>query len=90
MKTMMLAAAALTLSMGAALANEGGPVANSQFTEIPGVIAQAPVQTPSVATAQNGQSVQVYGTHSPITAPGCSLPAMVAAPTTNRRLPMFV
>ena len=64
MKTMMLAAAALTLSMGAAFANEGGPVANSQFTEIPGVIAQAQVQNPTVATTQNGQSVQVYGTSS--------------------------
>ena len=65
MKTMMLAAAALTLSMGAAFANEGGPVANSQFTEIPGVVAQAPVQqAPSIATAQSGQSVSVYGTQS--------------------------
>ena len=63
MKTMMLAAAALTLSMGAAFANEGGPVANSQFTEILGVIAQAQVQNPDVATAQNGQ-VQVYATQS--------------------------
>ena len=66
MKTMMLAAAALTLSMGAAFANEGGPVANSQFTEIPGVVAQAPVQNaPAIATARNGQSaIQVYGTQS--------------------------
>ena len=53
MKTMMLAAAALTLSMGAAFADsEGGPEANTLFTEIPGVIAQAPVQNaPLMATA---------------------------------------
>ena len=66
MKTMMLAAAAvLTLGMGAAFAGEGGPVANTQFTEIPGVIAQAPVQqAPSIATAQSGQPIRVYGTQS--------------------------
>ena len=66
MKTMMLAAAAvLTLGMGAAFASEGGPVANTQFTEIPGVIAQSPVQNaPSVATAQSGQPMQVYATQS--------------------------
>ena len=65
MKTMMLAAvAALSLASTAAFANEGGPEANTLFTEIPGVIAQAPVQNPAVATAQNGQSVQVYSTQS--------------------------
>ena len=65
MKTLMLAAAAaLSLSAGVAYANEGGAVANTQFTELPGVIAQAPVQNaPSVATAQNGQ-VHVYSTQS--------------------------
>lgn len=63
MKTMMLAAAALTLGMGAAFANEGGAEANTLFTEIPGVIAQAPVQSvPSVATAHNGQAVETYVT----------------------------
>ena len=66
MKTMMFAAAALTLSMGAAFADsEGGQEANTLFTEIPGVVAQAPVQNaPSVATAQHGQPVQVYATQS--------------------------
>ena len=67
MKTMMLAAAAvLTLGMGAAFAGEdGGLNADTQFTEIPGIVAQAPAQNaPAVATAQNGQSVQIYGTHS--------------------------
>ena len=65
MKTLMLAAAtALSLSAGVAYANEGGVVANTLFTELPGVVAQAPVQNaPSVATAQNGQ-VHVYSTQS--------------------------
>jgi hypothetical protein len=66
MKTMFLAAAAaLSLGVGSAYANEGGPVANTFFTELPGVIAQAPAQNvPSVATAQSGQAVQVYATSS--------------------------
>ncbi|MEJ0018333.1 MAG: hypothetical protein WDN25_17585 [Acetobacteraceae bacterium] len=63
MKTMMLTAAALTLSMGAAFANEGGPAANTEFTEIPGVVAQAPTQNlPPIATAQNGHVVRAYAT----------------------------
>ena len=54
MKTMLLAAAALSLSAGAAYANEGGPEANTFFTELPGVVAQADV--PNAPTyAQNGQ-----------------------------------
>ena len=64
MKTMMLAAvAALSLASTAAFANEGGPEANTLFTEIPGVIAQAPVQNPASAVAQSGQ-VQIYATQS--------------------------
>jgi hypothetical protein len=63
---MMLAAAvALSLSAGVANANEGGPVANTQFTSNPSYLAQAPVQNaPPVAAAQNGQGVGVYGTKS--------------------------
>ena len=67
MKIMLLAtAAALSLSMGVAYAeSEGGPVANTQFTENPSYLAQAPVQNaPSVATAQNGQAVHMYATQS--------------------------
>lgn len=67
MKTLFLAAAtALTLSAGVANAeSEGGPIANSQFTENPSYLAQAPVQSaPSVATAQNGQVTHVYATQS--------------------------
>jgi hypothetical protein len=65
MKTMLLAAAAaLSLSAGVAYAeSEGGPAANTQFTENPGYLAQAPVHyVPSVATAQNGQPLHVYVT----------------------------
>ena len=65
MKTLFLAtAAALSLSMGVAYAGDGDvPQANTLFTELPGVIAQAPVQNPSVATAQNGAATHIYGTH---------------------------
>lgn len=68
MKIMLRAAiAALSLaSIGSAYAeSEGGPNANTQFTETPGFLAQAPVQSaPSVATAQNGRAVHVYATRS--------------------------
>ena len=62
MKTMLLAAAAaLSLGIGFAYASEGGQVANTFFTSLPGVIAQAPVQNATaVATAQNGQAVHAY------------------------------
>ena len=66
MKTMMLAAAVLlSVSSGVAYAeSEGGPTgAVTQFTEIPGVLAQAPVgNAPAVTTAQSGQAVHVYAT----------------------------
>jgi hypothetical protein len=46
-------------------ASAGGQIANTQFTELPGVIAQAPVQNaPPVATAQNGQAVHAYVSNS--------------------------
>jgi hypothetical protein len=68
MKIILRAAmAAISIgTIGSAYADGGdGPVANTQFTEIPGVIAQAPVQSaPPVAIAQYGQGVHVYATHS--------------------------
>lgn len=68
MKIMLRAAiAAISIgTIGSAYADGGeGPVPNTQFTEIPGVIAQAPVQNaPPVATAQNGQAIHVYVSHS--------------------------
>ena len=63
MKTMIIAAAAaLSLGIGSAYADsEGGQVANTQFTELTGVVSQAPVQNaPAVETAQNGQAVHAY------------------------------
>jgi hypothetical protein len=67
MKTFLIAAgAALSLGMGIAYAGDGDvPAANTQFTEIPGVIADAPMlHAPEVATARNGQAVEVYVTQS--------------------------
>ncbi len=66
MKTMFLAAAAaLSLGIGSAYASEGGQVANTFFTSLPGVIAQAPAQNaPAGATAQNGRAARAYVTQS--------------------------
>jgi hypothetical protein len=67
MKTMFLAAAAaLSLGIGTAYAGDGdGAAANTRFTQIPGVVAQAPAQNvPSIATAQNGQLIAAYVTGS--------------------------
>ena len=68
MKTMMLAAAAvLTLGMSAAFADSGdGPVANTQFTELPGVLAQAQTDNSSAlaqAHTGNGTALFVTGSH---------------------------
>jgi hypothetical protein len=63
MKTTILAAATmLSLGIGSAYAGDGDvPQADTFFTELPGVIAQAPVQqAPLVATAQVGQATQAY------------------------------
>jgi hypothetical protein len=68
MKIMLRAAmaAASIASIGSAYADGGeGPVANTRFTDIPGVVAQAPVQNaPPVATAQSGRAAPVYVTRS--------------------------
>ena len=76
MKTMLLAAAAaLSLGVGSAYADGGdGPAANTFFTELPGVVAQAQVPNAPVYAqrngqaqtqqAQNGQGVQAYVTQS--------------------------
>jgi hypothetical protein len=55
MKTIMLATAAiLGLGIGVAFAGEGdGPSANTFFSSLPGVIAQAPVQQAPSAVARN-------------------------------------
>jgi hypothetical protein len=52
MKTMIFATAAVLIGIGSAFAGDGeGPVANTRFTEIPGVIAQVRVPQPSSAVA---------------------------------------
>lgn len=67
MRTMLLAAAAaLSLGVGSAYAeSEGGPHGNTQFTQLPGFLAQAPAQNAPAATAQNGQApVSTYAAQS--------------------------
>ncbi len=67
MRTMIIAAAtALSLGSGVAYADGGdGTIANTRFTQLPGVVAQAPVQNaPAVATAQSGQADHAYVTQS--------------------------
>ena len=58
MKTMLLAAAAaLSLGVGSAYADGGdGPAANTFFTELPGVVAQAQVPNAPVYAQRNGQA----------------------------------
>jgi hypothetical protein len=64
MKFMLRAAIAAVRigTIGSAYAGEGeGIAANTSFTEIPGVVAQAPAQNaPLTATAQNGQAMETY------------------------------
>ena len=88
MRTMLLAAAAaLSLGVGSAYAadSEGASdQAITRFTEIPGVMAQAPAENaPAVATAQNGHAVHAFVTSS---RSGYQFPGGVRtrAATTNR------
>ncbi len=66
MKIMLRAAimAVSLASIGTAYAGDGGgPIANTQFNELPGVIAQAQVQNnQAVAAAQNGSGVTAFVT----------------------------
>jgi hypothetical protein len=66
MKTMFLAAAAaLSLGIGSAYADGGDLVPDTRFTELQGVIAQAPAQNvPSIAAAQNGPVTRAFVTQS--------------------------
>jgi hypothetical protein len=61
MKTIMLAAAAVvSLGIGSAYAGDGdGPTADTFFTELPGVVAQPPVQKPASALASNSQGAHI-------------------------------
>ena len=69
----LAAATLLSLSAGVAYAGDGeGPAANTQFTELPGVVAEAQVpNAPAYAQrgqatqqAQNGQGAHGYGIYS--------------------------
>ena len=63
--TILVAAAVFSLGFGSAFAQEhGGDVATTQFTSIPGVLAQAPMQAMPTAMASKGQAMQVYVTRS--------------------------
>ena len=66
MKTIILASAAV-LGLGVTTAfaeSEGGPAGNTYFTELPGVLAQAPVQqvTGAVAQGQMGAPLATFAT----------------------------
>jgi hypothetical protein len=62
MKTMIIAAvAAMGLASGVAYAEGDGPAANTQSTEIPSVVAQAPPENvPSHADTQAGHSPWLF------------------------------
>jgi hypothetical protein len=69
MKTLMVlraATMALSFGIGSAYAGDGdGSMADTQFTEIPGVIAQARMQNaPLIATARNGLATHAFVTRS--------------------------
>jgi hypothetical protein len=60
-----LAALSIASNGSAYACSEGGQNANTQFTQIPGFLAQAPVRNASaVTTARNGQGVPTYVTQS--------------------------
>ncbi|HTI82587.1 MAG TPA: hypothetical protein VL614_19205 [Acetobacteraceae bacterium] len=71
MRTLIYAAivAGAVTGIGPAIAGEGeGAVANTQFTQLPGVIAQSPVpNVPSVALVRHNQGAATYVTQ---TSPG--------------------
>lgn len=71
MRTLFYAAivAAAATGVSPAIAGEGeGTIANTHFTQLPGVMAQSPVQSvPSVALVRNSQGSATYVTQ---TSPG--------------------
>lgn len=71
MRTLIYAAivAGAVTGIGPAIAGEGeGAVANTQFTQLPGVLAQSPApNAQSVALVRNGQGAATYVTQ---TSPG--------------------
>jgi hypothetical protein len=95
MKTMLLAAAAaLSLGVASAYADGGdGAIANTYFTELPGVVAQAQVpNAPVYAQNGQGQSQQAQNGQGCMTTPpsrtagpGCSRLTATAAPIASSR-----
>jgi len=72
MKTMLIAAVAATcLTSGVAYAGDGDvPAANTLFTQIPGVVAQAPAgNVPSIDTAQQTGPIKNRSSHNPWLSP---------------------
>ena len=72
MRTMVIAAvAAMGLTSGDAYAGDGdAPAANTMFTQIPGVVAQAPAgKLPSTGTAQQTGPSGNRSSHSPWLSP---------------------
>ena len=72
MRTMIIAAvAAMGLTIGVTYAGDGeGPAANTMFTQIPGVVAQAPAgNLPSTGTAQQIGRNGNRSSHSPWLSP---------------------
>ena len=67
MKT-LLRAALVAISIGsvspAFAESEGGAVANSYFTSLPGVVSQAPEQNAPAISGQSGQPTGAYVTNS--------------------------
>ena len=66
MKTLFFAGVAL-FGLATTMAHaesEGGLVADTQFTAMRGILAEAPAQVAPVAMAQNGQAVKAYVTQS--------------------------
>ena len=72
MKTMLIAAVAATgLTSGVAYAGDGDvPAANTLFTQIPGVVAQATAgNVPSIDTAQQTGPIKNRSSHNPWLSP---------------------
>ncbi|MEJ0016220.1 MAG: hypothetical protein WDN25_06575 [Acetobacteraceae bacterium] len=63
--TLFIAAAMLGAGIGTAYSGEGGTAANTWFTQLPGVVAQAPQQQPpppAVAATQQAPATGTYAT----------------------------
>ena len=81
MRTMLIAAVAATgLTSGVAYAGDGDvPAANTLFTQIPGVVAQATAgNVPSIDTAQQTGPIKTRSSHNPWLSPPIFIPPGMA------------